>query len=332
MTAPSPIIAVANLKKQYNPPAGILAVKGVSFDVQPGELFSLLGPNGAGKTTTLSMLSGLLAPTDGDARIDGRSVIAEPMAVKRVIGVVPQDIALYPTISARENLYFWGRMHGLNGKRLNERVEAALDIAGLADRAKDRVETFSGGMKRRLNIAVGLLHEPKVLFLDEPTVGIDPQSRRRILDTIQSLNQAGMTVLYTTHYMEEAEELSHRIGIIDHGELIALGTLAELTEMVGQFDTVELSLAMNGADNQTLVAKLNELAGVKRAGFQTGDIDSATAADRTSLLLQVSEADTVLGDVVAVVVAAGAHIKHLQIREPNLEAVFLHLTGRALRD
>lgn len=173
------MIAVANLNKQYNPPNGVLAVKGVSFDVKAGELFSLLGPNGAGKTTTLSMLSALLSPSAGDALIDGHSVVAEAMAVKKVIGVVPQDIALYPSISARENLYFWGRMAGLGGKRLDERVQAGLDIAGLADRAKDRVETFSGGMKRRLNIAVGLLHEPKVLYLDEPTVGIDPQSRRR---------------------------------------------------------------------------------------------------------------------------------------------------------
>ncbi len=329
MSASLPMIAVANLKKHYNPPSGVLAVKGVSFQIQPGELFSLLGPNGAGKTTTLAMLSGLLAPTAGDARIDGHSVLAEPMAVKKVIGVVPQDIALYPTISARENLLFWGRMYGLAGTRLSERVAVALDIAGLSERAKDRVETFSGGMKRRLNIAVGLLHEPRVLYLDEPTVGIDPQSRRRILDTIKALNQAGMTVLYTTHYMEEAEELSHRIGIIDHGELIALGTLAELTQLVGQYDTIDLSLAMNGADQERLLEKLRGLAGVNRADLQT----TAPAGDgRLPLLLQVSEADSVLGEVIAAITAAGVHVKNLQIKEPNLEAVFLHLTGRALRD
>ncbi len=357
-THPSPIVAVADLKKQYNPPTGVLAVKGVTFDIEPGELFSLLGPNGAGKTTTISMLSGLLAPTAGDARIDGHSVTAEPMAVKQVIGVVPQDIALYPTISARENLVFWGRMYGLSGKRLGERVGVALDIAGLADRAKDKVETFSGGMKRRLNIAVGLLHEPKVLYLDEPTVGIDPQSRRRILDTIKALNEQGMTVLYTTHYMEEAEELSHRIGIIDHGELIALGTLAELTQLVGQYDIIELGLELNGANQEQLLQSLGAVGGVHRAGLEAregglaagdnaaervGAVSSAggPAADGPArgaadgpvpLLLQVTAADAVLGEVVAAITSAGAHIKHLQIKEPNLEAVFLHLTGRAIRD
>jgi len=324
----SAIVEVNQLSKQYSPPDGVVAVKDVSFAIDQGEVFSFLGPNGAGKTTTISMLSCLLAPTAGDARVAGHSITAEPMQVKQVIGVVPQEIALYPTISARENLEFWGRMYGLGGSHLKARSEAALEIAGLSDRAKDKVETYSGGMKRRLNIAVGLLHEPRVLYLDEPTVGIDPQSRRRILDTIKTLNQQGMTVLYTTHYMEEAEELSHRIGIIDHGELIALGTLAELTQLVGQFDTLDLGLALNGADRDALVQTLAAVEGVHRVTLGEGD----DAEDLSHVLVQVTEADTVLGDVVGAVGRAGTHIKQLVIREPNLEAVFLHLTGRALRD
>ena len=252
----SNIVQVNNLQKQYNPPGGILAVKGVSFDILRGEIFSLLGPNGAGKTTTISMLSCLLDPTAGDATVDGHSTTADPLRVKQTIGVVPQEIALYDSITARENLQFWGRMYGLGGKQLQKSVSTALEFAGLADRADDKVETYSGGMKRRLNIAAGLLHQPKVLFLDEPTVGIDPQSRRRILDTIKSLNGQGMTVLYTTHYMEEAEELSDRIGIIDDGELIALGTVDELTRMVGECDIIHLGVEFNGAEKDDLVRRM----------------------------------------------------------------------------
>ncbi len=324
----SAIVEVRHLQKHYSPPDGVVAVKDVSFEIGTGEVFSLLGPNGAGKTTTISMLSCLVAPTGGEATVAGHSITRAPMQVKRVIGVVPQEIALYPTISARENLEFWGRMYGLRGPALKARIEAALDIAGLADRAKDRVETYSGGMRRRLNIAVGLLHEPQVLYLDEPTVGIDPQSRRRILDTIKTLNAQGMTVLYTTHYMEEAEELSHRIGIIDHGELIALGTLAELTQLVGEFDTLDLCLDLNGADRSELVRRLEAVEGVRRVILA----EDAGDAELAHVLVQVSEADSQLGDVVAAASRAGSHIKQLVIREPNLETVFLHLAGRGLRD
>ncbi len=316
------IVETRDLGKQYNPPNGLEAVKGVSFAIRRGEIFSLLGPNGAGKSTTIGMLSGLIAPTRGDAVIDGHAITQEAKAVKQIIGVVPQEVALYDAISARENLNFWGRMYGLRGERLKERVTAVLDIAGLAERANDKVATFSGGMKRRINIAVGLLHNPKILYMDEPTVGIDPQSRRRILDTVKELNQQGLTVLYTTHYMEEAEELSDRIGIIDHGQLIAVGTLAELTATVGQYDTIRLDVGLPEGQNGHLLASLAAVPGIHQAdGNNEGH-----------LVLQASDANDVLPPVIQQITGQGLAIRKLEVQEPDLEAVFLHLTGRALRD
>lgn len=311
------ILQAHNLHKQYEK---VHAVQGISFDIQQGEIFSLLGPNGAGKTTTISMLSCLLSPTEGDALIDGHSVRTQANAVKRVIGVVPQEIALYPDLTARENLRFWGGMYNLSGARLKERVEETLEIAGLSDRANEKVETYSGGMKRRINIAVGLLHEPKVLFMDEPTVGIDPQSRRRILDTVLELNQRGLTVLYTTHYMEEAAELSRRIGIVDHGKLIALGTQDELTKLVGESDTVRIGIS-GVSDTQALLAALGALSGVQHAGLEEDE-----------LVLQATNANARLSQIIGAISAAGGQVKSIKVAEPNLEAVFLHLTGRALRD
>ena len=198
------ILEVHDLTKNYG---AFTAVKAISFDIREGEIFSLLGPNGAGKTTTISVLSTLLAPTSGDARIAGHSVTKDPMAVRQVIGVVPQELALYDDLSARENLAFWGQMYNLGGKPLKTRVSEVLEQIGLTEKADQRIKTYSGGMKRRVNIGVGLLHRPRLLFMDEPTVGIDPQSRRAILDSVKALNQQDMTVLYTTHYMEEAQEL-----------------------------------------------------------------------------------------------------------------------------
>lgn len=311
------ILEVKDLVKKYG---DFTAVKGISFDIKEGEIFSLLGPNGAGKTTTISMLSTLYTPTSGDATIAGHSVKQHPMAVRNAIGIVPQEIALYEDLTARENLIFWGQMYGLSGKSLTTRVDEVLEQIGLVDKAKDRVKTYSGGMKRRVNIGVGLLHKPKLLFMDEPTVGIDPQSRRAILDTVKDLNKQGMTVLYTTHYMEEAEELSHRVGIIDHGELIALGTQKDLTKQVGQTETLVLHIGEN-EDPEALVSALKGVDGVLEANAINHEISVITPS-----------AKDVLAPVVTKANERGIKIYSIDIREPNLEAVFLHLTGRALRD
>lgn len=311
------ILEVKDLQKNYG---DFAAVKGITFNIKEGEIFSLLGPNGAGKTTTISMLSTLYTPTAGDASIGGHSISKESMAVKQVIGVVPQELALYEDLTARENLIFWGQMYGLSGKSLNSRVDEVLEQIGLVDKAKNQVKTYSGGMKRRVNIGVGLLHKPRLLFMDEPTVGIDPQSRRAILDTVKDLNKQGMTVLYTTHYMEEAEELSDRVGIIDHGELIALGTQDELTKQVGQTDTLILHINEN-EDTEALAESLKSLDGVLEAIAVDHEVSIITPA-----------AEDVLASVVSKANERGIKIRSIDIREPNLEAVFLHLTGRALRD
>ena len=311
------ILTADNLSKSFGE---VQAVRGISFGIARGEIFSLLGPNGAGKTTTISMLSCLIEPTGGDARVDGHSIRSEPQGVKAVIGIVPQEIALYQSLSAHENLLFWGQMYGMSGNALRQRIYEVLEIVGLADRAKDRIATFSGGMKRRINIAVGLLHQPRLVFMDEPTVGIDPQSRRNILDTVKALNEQGMTVLYTTHYMEEAQELSDRIGIIDHGDLIALGTQAELTRLVGQEDVLELHIGALETTSELLQA-LEGTPGVRHA-----------AADNGLVRLIVEDANAMLPLAIAAANDHDAHISGVTVQEPNLEAVFLHLTGRALRD
>ena len=313
----SPILEVYELVKQYG---NFTAVKGISFAVREGEIFSLLGPNGAGKTTTISVLSTIYAPTRGDAVIAGHSVTRSQMDVRRVIGVVPQELALYDDLTARENLVFWGQMYGLAGKALAARVDEVLAQIGLTGRAKERVKTYSGGMKRRVNIGVGLLHKPRLLFMDEPTVGIDPQSRRAILDSVKELNRQGMTILYTTHYMEEAQELSHRVGIMDHGELIALGSQAELTRQVGETETLVLHIGAD-EDAEALAQSLRSIAGVLQANVTDHEI-----------ALTTHQAEEILAPVVTRANERGIKIHSIDMREPNLEAVFLQLTGRGLRD
>ena len=313
------LVEVKNLVKRYTP-TGPNAVDEVSFEIHEGEMFSLLGPNGAGKTTTISMISTLLAPTAGSVTVAGYDVQREPMAVRECIGVAPQDLALYHDLTAEENLRFWGEMRGLGGAELKREIAEKLALMDLTDRAKARVKTFSGGMKRRLNLAVGLLGNPQLVMLDEPTVAIDPQSRRYILDYVKRMNAEGATVLYTTHYMEEAQELSHRIGIMDHGRLIALGTLAELTELVGEHET--LILKLNQSDGGAALAEaLSDLADVFQASADDGEVTLNVRSAQAALPPALSKAESL-----------GLSIRTVDIREPNLETVFLHLTGRALRD
>jgi len=312
-------IVVEKLRKQFDPPKGPVAVDDVSFQIDEGEIFSLLGPNGAGKTTTISILSCLLRPDSGEARVGGFSVTREADEVKRLIGVVPQDIALYEDLSGRENLMFWGRMYGMSGAQLNKRVDEVLELIGLVDRQKDRVEKYSGGMKRRVNIGAALLHKPRFLYLDEPTVGIDPQSRRSILDGVKDLNAAGVTVLYTTHYMEEAQELSDRIGIMDQGVMVAVGTQADLVRMVGEQTRIDLALDRHGA---ALAGQWREFPGVS----------TVSEPEDGRVWLLVDDANTLMPRLFDSARTAGARITEINLAEPNLEMVFLHLTGRALRD
>lgn len=318
------------------------AVEGVSFNVEKGEIFSLLGPNGAGKTTTLSMLACLLRPDEGDALVMGHSIRTDPMGVKSTLGVVPQEIALYEDLSAQENLSFWGKMYGLRGAALQKRVAEVLEVIGLTERAKDAVGKYSGGMKRRVNIGVALLHKPQVIYMDEPTVGIDPQSRRNILDSVVALKQQGMTVLYTTHYMEEAQELSDHIGIMDHGKMIAGGTNAELVKIVGATDRITVKV---NAKSARLVEAWQAVPGVKRVSGEASPEPSRGASPEPgrgaspepgrgngTLTILADDSNRVLPHLFETAAGLGVRITSVAIQEPNLEAVFLHLTGRALRD
>jgi ABC-2 type transport system ATP-binding protein len=352
----STIVEARGLVKTYKRPDGteVHAVRGIDLDIKKGEVFSLLGPNGAGKTTTISMISGLLTPTSGDAKIGGFSITKQPMEAKRLLGVVPQEIALYPRLSARQNLEFFGKMYGLYGKDLAAAVDEVLDFTDLKDRQKDQVDTFSGGMKRRVNIGVGLLHKPELVYMDEPTVGVDPQSRRRILDTVIRLrDERKMTVLYTTHLMEESQELSNRVGIVDHGQMIAMGTVGELIQKVGEEDRLVLSVGDQKISDD-LLAKFQTVTGVTHAEYKAVDIaaepdDSGTLkVDKTAggtfksvgsaqvtdgkITIYAKRGRKALPEVLRIADDAGVEVLSVEVREPDLEAVFLHLTGRELRD
>jgi ABC-2 type transport system ATP-binding protein len=310
-----PVLECKDLRKRFKER---LAVDGVGFEVAPGETYGLLGPNGAGKTTTISMICGLLRRDGGEVTVAGASLDRDPGQVKAAIGYVPQDVALYPDLSGLENLRFWGRMYGLAGRELEERVGATLEVVGLAERAGDKVAAYSGGMQRRLNIAAGLLHRPRLLVLDEPTAGVDPQSRNAILAQVEALGGEGVAVLYTTHYMEEAERLCDRVGIIDQGRLVAEGTRRELVATVGERDRIELAAT---GDLAGLAAAAARLDGVDEAGVVAGGVH-LVARDGRRLLPRLLEAAE----------HAGAEVTSVELVEPDLEAVFLHLTGKALRD
>jgi len=308
-------VEVRNLKKSYGE---LQAVNAVDFTIEKGEILSLLGPNGAGKSSLISMISGLLTPDDGDVFIMGYSIMEEPVDAKARLGVVPQDIALYPDLSARENLFFWGKMYGLRGAVLSTRVDKALEIIGLKSRQNDRVEKYSGGMKRRLNIGVALLHKPDVLIMDEPTVGIDPHSRRYILDNIKDLNREGMVVLHTTHRMEEAAEMADHIAIMDLGRIIAYGTHRDLIDLVGGQTRIDLIL---NADSELYMQAWESVDGV----FQI-------TADGRTISVLVDDSNQVLPLLFETASRVNVCITAVDIQRPNLETVFLHLTGRILRD
>ncbi len=309
------VLKATDLRKRYG---ALEAVRGVSFEIHEGETYGLLGPNGAGKTTTISMVCGLLARDAGEVAIDGRPIDVGKVAAKAGIGYVPQELAIYPDLSAKENLEFFGRLYGLGGARLKSRVAEVLEVISLTERARDRADTFSGGMQRRLNIGVGLLHQPRLLLLDEPTVGVDPQSRNAILESVAELGRSGMAILYTTHYMEEAERLCDRLGIIDLGEIRAEGTRRELVALIGRQDEVRLTATGD----------------LQRASEAAAGVPGVVSAAHRGELIEVLTTDArgVLPALLATVGAAGATIKGVDVVEPDLEAVFLHLTGKALRD
>jgi ABC-2 type transport system ATP-binding protein len=310
-----PILIVKDLQKSFGENH---AVRGVSFQVARGEVFGLLGPNGAGKTTTISMLTGLLPPTSGQVTVDRLDLEKDTNAVKAKLGLVPQELALYPVLSARDNLNFFGRIYGLRGKRLRERVDVVLEMVGLADRADEVIETYSGGMKRRINIAAGLLHEPEILFLDEPTVGVDPQSRNAIFEGVEALNRGGMTVIYTTHYMEEAQRLCHRVAIMDEGQIIALDTPAALIRSLGGGIIL---VGMGDEHTEAVAEEVAQLPSVRAAARSDGH-----------LKVEASRAQEALIGVIEITNQQDVHLTSLQILEPNLETVFLHLTGKSLRE
>ena len=309
------ILTALNLHKAYGP---IQAVRGVDLHIQRGEIFGLLGPNGAGKTTLLHMLTGLIPPDQGEILFNGHLFTPEAMSLKATIGLVPQELALYPTLSAWDNLIFFGRIYGLRGRTLRHRVEAVLDLVSLRDRARDPIQTYSGGMKRRINIAAGLLHQPDILFLDEPTVGVDPQSRNAIFEAVEALNREGLTILYTTHYMEEAQRLCHRVAIMDEGRIIALDTPRRLIQEMGEGF---IRVGVPADQQQAFVQHITPLMGVHEVMQQDGH-----------LLVHLEEPLRTLPAIFQIATTHRIPITTLQILEPDLETVFLQLTGKALRE
>jgi ABC-2 type transport system ATP-binding protein len=312
----APIITTRGLTKQYAPPKGPVAVDHVDLAIEEGEVFGLLGPNGAGKTTLIALLCGLFPPTAGEATVAGRSVVRDPLAVKRAIGVVPEEIALYGRLSGRRNLRYFGALQGLRGRELERAVEEALAAAALTDRADDKAADYSNGMKRRLNIAAGALHKPRVLFMDEPTLGLDPESRRRVLDLVRSFKRdEGMTILYTTHHMEEAQEISDRVGIIHRGRIVALGAPAALVREHGGEETLRLTLAASALPPAARRA-LGRVRGVR-----------GLTSDKGVVTISARSAADALPAVRRVLKAAGVGVRAMTILQPGLEAVFLRLTG-----
>jgi len=309
------ILMCEGLRKRYG---HIVAADGIGFSIAEGEVYGLLGPNGAGKSTTISMIVGVVERDEGTVVIDGEPHDARNTKTKALIGYVPQELALYQDLTARQNLWFFARLYGLRGRQGKSKVDEVLETIGLADRADEAVSSYSGGMARRLNIGVGLLNRPRLLILDEPTAGVDPQSRNSILESVQRLAADGVAVLYTTHYMEEAERLCDRVGIVDLGQMKAEGTRRELVDLVGESDQVLLQVE---GDLERVRHALTELPQVRQVSGEGTRVD-----------LLVEGARAVLPRLFEVVAGSGAAVRSAEVREPDLEAVFLHLTGKALRD
>jgi ABC-2 type transport system ATP-binding protein len=309
------LIEVTGLRKQYG---DLTAVDDVSFTARPEQIFGLLGPNGAGKTTTIGCISGLLKPSAGHIRVLGHDVVTDGPTSRQELGVVPQELAVYEDLSARENLAYWGAAYGLRGARLKQRVGDVLELVELSDRAREPVKNLSGGLRRRLNFACGVVHQPRVLLLDEPTVGVDAQSRVRLLDLVRREARAGTCILYTTHYMEEAQSLCDEIAIIDHGRIIAEGTLSQLRAMLGERDLLRLSGSFETTAVTAALAALPQIELVQ--------------ADDTSLTIAAPEAPRRLSEIFRVLTGTGAEINETTLTQPNLESLFIKMTGKELRD
>lgn len=310
------IIEITNLTKRYDDK---LAVDNVSLSIEKGEIFGLLGPNGAGKSTLISMVCGLIKKDKGEIKIGGHPIDKEPVAAKGYIGLVPQEVALYETLSAIDNLKFWGSMYGLKGAVLKDRIEEVLITTGLQDRAKDKVKKYSGGMKRRLNIAAALMHHPQILIMDEPTVGIDPQSRNHILEFTKGLNKNyDTTVVYTSHYMEEVEHLCSRVAILDEGRVIAWGTKDEVKRMVTDEEKVQVTVENYMED---VILRLKKIKGIKGISYDS---------PRLSMVVKNSQLN--LQSIIEVLISSSVRIKDISVESPSLETVFLSLTGKSLRD
>ncbi|MFT7286508.1 MAG: ABC-2 type transport system ATP-binding protein [Halieaceae bacterium] len=313
------MLQVEALVKEYGE---LTAVDSVSFQAGEGRVFGLLGPNGAGKSTTINCISGLLTPTSGRIAVSGHDIARDGKAARRSLGIVPQDLALYEDLPAVENLRYWGKAYGLRGRELEDRVREVLVHIGLADRARDLPETFSGGMKRRLNFGCGIVHKPKVLLLDEPTVGVDPQSRARLFELVEAERDAGACILYTTHYMEEAERLCDSLAIIDHGQIIAQGSVPELQAQLNARDTLHLTGTFPAVSTKSAIKALRST---------LGDLEILSLEDH-SLILTLSSASQHLPVIFDAISSARGAVAETSLRSPNLETLFLLLTGKELRE
>ncbi|MEE4294310.1 MAG: ATP-binding cassette domain-containing protein [Xanthomonadales bacterium] len=316
----SVMISVDSLSRHFG---DLLAVDDVSFEAQAGAIFGLLGPNGAGKSTTINCISGLLKPTSGRIAVAGHDVRRDATAAKQSLGVVPQELAIYEDLPAIENLRFWGRAYGLSGAELDARVDDVLGTIGLGDRARELPKKFSGGMKRRLNFGCGIVHAPPVMLLDEPTVGVDPQSRERLFDLVRAERDRGTCVLYTTHYMEEAEKLCDSLAIIDHGKMIAAGSMEELRAQLGARDVLHLNGEFPGAAADRAVSALAE---------RIGEGLEVISSSESELTLTLNGASQMLPAIFEALASAGAVVNETSLRSPNLETLFLLLTGKELRE